>query len=173
MLNFDPILKIPLLAGQKLSKDSGKNIPVKYLWKMWYWLAKNLLGMSDQLEILHTSKLHHAEKKPQNNFLVWGAHHCENGIWKIQIFCEFFSSSKIFDVRFQGKCSTRPHILFTSCLWTAWTAIDFIFWRRLCSTRTQILFKSETAQLAISKYFVWNNETASKWGQWYKSGSNL
>ena len=24
---------------------------------------------------------------------------------------------------------------------------------RLCSTRTQILFKSETAQLAISKYF--------------------
>ena len=73
LLNFDPILKIPLPAGQKLSKDSGENIPIKYLLKMWYWLAKNLLRVSAKLEILHTSKLMCAEKK-HLKMIFWQGH---------------------------------------------------------------------------------------------------
>ena len=33
-------------------------------------------------------------KKSQNNFFHRGQEHCENGIWNIQIFVYFFSSSK-------------------------------------------------------------------------------
>ena len=47
-------------------------------------------------------------KKPQNNFLVWGAHHCENGIWKIQIFCEFFSWPKYLMHYFQASVQLVP-----------------------------------------------------------------
>ena len=82
---------------------------------MWYWLAKNLLGMSDKLEIFHTSKLPHAEKKPQNNFFVWAPIIVKMKFEKYKYFTNFFMA-KIFDALFSGKCSTRPHILFTSCL---------------------------------------------------------
>ena len=47
-------------------------------------------------------------KKPQNNFLVWGAHHCENGIWKIQIFCDFFSWPKYLMHSFQASVQLVP-----------------------------------------------------------------
>ena len=77
MLNFDPILKIPLLTGQKLSKDSGKNICEKCGIG---WQTK-LLRVSAKLEILHTSKLMCAEKKHQKiTFFGRGTHHCENKI---------------------------------------------------------------------------------------------
>ena len=36
---------------------------------MGYLLAKNLNGVSYKLQILHTTKLPRAQKKPQNNFL--------------------------------------------------------------------------------------------------------
>jgi len=63
LLNFDRNLKIPLLAGYQPLKYLGKNIFVAYLSKMCHLLPKNLKGVSDQPEILHTSKLPHAEKK--------------------------------------------------------------------------------------------------------------
>jgi len=95
--------------GEKYSRQIFvKNWLGKLYCEKLYWLAKNLLGMSDQLEILHTSKLPHAEKKPQNNFLVWGAHHCENGIWKIQIFCDFFSWPKYLMHSFQASVQLVP-----------------------------------------------------------------
>ena len=47
---------------------------------MWYLFAKKMFLVSVKLQIQHTSKLPHAEKKSQNNFLNWGQDHCENGI---------------------------------------------------------------------------------------------
>ena len=68
----------------------------------------------------------------------------------------FFHSAKYL-MLFWGLCSTRPHyfihILPPDCLNCNWLFLKFSCCSRLCSTRTQILFKSETAQLVISKYF--------------------
>ena len=64
MLNFDPNLIIPVLTGEKLDKILRKNIPITYLSKMRQLLAKNLLLVSVKLQIRHTDKLPHAEKKP-------------------------------------------------------------------------------------------------------------
>ena len=125
MLNFVPNMIIPVLTGEKLFKYWRKNIPVTYLSKMGYLLAKNLLLVSDKLQIRHTSKLPYAEKKPQNNFFIRGQEHCENGMWNIQIFFTFFHNLKIFDVRFEASVQLVPTISFTSCLQSAWTAIDF------------------------------------------------
>ena len=84
---------------------------------MWYWLAKNLLGMSDQLEILHTSKLPHAEKKNLKITFWSGAPIIvKMEFEKYKYILRIFFMAKIFDALFSGKCSTRPHILFTSCL---------------------------------------------------------
>ena len=60
-------------------------------------VAKKLMLVSGKPEILHTSKLPHAEKKPQNNFFTWGPQHGQNWIWNLQIFFVFFSSCKIVD----------------------------------------------------------------------------
>ena len=63
LLNFDPNLIISVLTGEQLFKYWRKNICIRYLPKMWYLLAKNLLLVSDKLQIRHTSKLPYAEKK--------------------------------------------------------------------------------------------------------------
>ena len=64
MLNLDPNLIIPVVTGEKLDKILRKNIPITYLSKMRQLLAKNLLLVSVKLQIRHTDKLPHAEKKP-------------------------------------------------------------------------------------------------------------
>ena len=53
LLNFDGNQPKLVGTGKKLPKDSGKNISVKYLSKMWYLWSKNMKGMTDKVEILH------------------------------------------------------------------------------------------------------------------------
>ena len=65
-------------------------------------------------------------KKPQNNFFHWGQHHCESGIWNIQIFFVIFFIVQNIWCFFEASVQLVPTILFTSCLQTAWTAIDFL-----------------------------------------------
>ena len=48
----------------------SENIPITYLPKMGYILAKNPKGVSYKLQILHTIKLSRAQKNPQNSFLA-------------------------------------------------------------------------------------------------------
>ena len=52
---------LPLLAGQKLSKDLGKIFPSNICEKCGTGWQKNLLGMSDQPEILHEDKTDEAK----------------------------------------------------------------------------------------------------------------
>ena len=83
MLNLDPNLKISIQSGKKLHKYCEKNDSLEYLSKMLYLLPKNLLWVSGNPEILHTTKLTRAQKKPQNNFFTPGPQHGENGFWNI------------------------------------------------------------------------------------------
>ena len=53
LLNFDQNHLKLFGTGEELLKDSGKNISVKYLSKMWYLLSKNMKGMTVKVEILH------------------------------------------------------------------------------------------------------------------------
>ena len=80
MLNLDLNLKISRQSGKKLHKYCEKNGSLEYLSKMSYLLPKNLLWVSGNLEILHTTKLSRAQKKPQNNFFTPGPQHGENGL---------------------------------------------------------------------------------------------
>ena len=62
-LNLDPNLKISIQSGKKLHKYCEKNDSLEYLSKMLYLLPKNLLWVSGNPEILHTTKLTRAQKK--------------------------------------------------------------------------------------------------------------
>ena len=53
LLNFDQNHLKLFGTGEELLKDSGKNIPVKYFSKMWYFWLKNMEGMTDKVEFLH------------------------------------------------------------------------------------------------------------------------
>ena len=79
MLNLDQNLKISIQSGKKLHKYCEKNDSLEYLSKMLYLLPKNLLWVSGNPEILHTTKLTRAQKNPQNNFFTPGPQHGENG----------------------------------------------------------------------------------------------
>ena len=80
LLNLDQNLKISSQRGKKLQKYCEKNVSLEYLSKMSYLLPKNLFWVSGNPEILHTTKLTRAQKKPQNNFFLRGPQHGENGI---------------------------------------------------------------------------------------------
>ena len=80
MLNLDPNFKISIQSGKKLQKYCEKNDSLEYLSKMSYLLPNNLFLVSVKLQIRHTDKLHHAEKKTQNNLFHRGQEHCENAI---------------------------------------------------------------------------------------------
>ena len=95
MLNFDRNLKIPLLAGHQLLKYLGKNVFIAYLSKMCYLLPKNLMGVSDKHEILHTSKLSHAEKKTSKSlFYLWPPTWSKKYLKFTNIFLKIFIISK-------------------------------------------------------------------------------
>ena len=79
MLNVDPHLRILILSGKKLQKYCEKNDSLEYLSKMLYLLPKNLLWVSGNPEILHTTKLTRAQKKTSNNFFTPDPQHGENG----------------------------------------------------------------------------------------------
>ena len=79
LLNLDPNSKISIQSGKKMQKYCEKNNSLEYLSKMLYLLPKNLLWVSGNPEILHTTKLTRALKKPQNNFFTPGPQHSENG----------------------------------------------------------------------------------------------
>ena len=100
--SFDPKLIIPVLTGEQLFKYWRKNICITYLPKMWYLLAKTCSWCQWNLKFGTQTNYLMPRKKPQNNFVHWGQHHCENAIWNLQIFSVIFSSSKIFDVLFRG-----------------------------------------------------------------------
>ena len=53
------------LIVEKILKDSGRNISVKYLSKMWWLWTKNMHGMTDKVkvEILYRSQADHALQK--------------------------------------------------------------------------------------------------------------
>ena len=82
-------------------------------------------------------------------------------------FSWFFSSCKLFDAVLRLVFNSSPKFIsHPACrlLELQLTFCKFSCCSRLCSTRTQILFKSETGQLAI-----WNIWTARKWVLWWKS----
>ena len=62
LLNLDPNLKISFQSGKKLQKYCEKNDSLEYLSKMSYLLPKNLLRVSGNPEIWHTTKLTRAQK---------------------------------------------------------------------------------------------------------------
>ena len=106
MLIFDPNLKIPVLTGKKLFKYWRKNIPVKYLPKRGYLLAKNLKWVSDQFENQHAIKFC-SEKTLKITF--WSGPN-SFGKWnlKIQIFDVIFSSSKYLMCCFEASVQLIP-----------------------------------------------------------------
>ena len=63
LLNLDPNLNISSQFGKKLQEYCEKNDSLEYLSKMSYLLPKNLLWVSGNPEILHTTKLTRAQKK--------------------------------------------------------------------------------------------------------------
>ena len=63
LFNLDPNSKISIQSGEKMQKYCEKNNSLEYLSKMLYLLPKNLLWVSGNPEILHTTKLTRAQKK--------------------------------------------------------------------------------------------------------------
>ena len=63
LLNLDPNLKISSQSGKKLQEYCEKNYSLEYLSKMPYLFAKNLLRVSANPEILHSTKFTRAQKK--------------------------------------------------------------------------------------------------------------
>ena len=128
----------------------------KYDTNMAFFLQKNWRAGLWNLKFFMKTKEASPEKTSQNNFFHSPALHCENGVWNIQIFFVIFSSCKIFDAVLRlvfnssPQCYSHPA---SRLLELQLTFCEFSCCSRLCSTRTQILFKSETAQLAISKKF--------------------
>ena len=48
------------------------------------------------------------KKTPQNNFFIRGTHHCQNGIWNIQIFASIFLlSHNILQGKFEAKLKKK------------------------------------------------------------------
>ena len=117
--------------------------------KTWCWCQVNLKFCTQANYLM-------PRKNPQNYFFTWGQQHGQNGIWNLQIFFVIFSSCKIFDAVLRLVFNSSPQFYsHPACrlLELQLTFCKFSCCSRLCSTCTQILFKSETAQLAISKYF--------------------
>ena len=105
MLIFDQNLKIPVLTVKHLFKYWRKNIFVTNLPKMEYLLAKNLKGVSDHLGIWHVKRFCGGLKKnPENNVLVRGPLHCENGLLKSENICILFCPLQIFEKMQQFWC---------------------------------------------------------------------
>ena len=117
---------IPVLTGKELLKYWRKNIPVIYLPKIGYLLAKNLKGVSGHFEIWRALRFCGPLKKPENSVLVPGPVHCENWFWNMKIFAFFFSLSKYLELCFCRSHSTRPTIFFTSFQQPAGIATDSI-----------------------------------------------
>ena len=63
LLNLDPNLKISSQSDTKLQEYYEKNYSLEYLSKMPYLFAKNLLRVSANPEILHSTKFTRAQKK--------------------------------------------------------------------------------------------------------------
>ena len=63
LLNFDRNHPKLFGTGEKLPKDSGKNISIKYWSKMWYFWSKNMKGKIEKVEILHRGQSHPARRK--------------------------------------------------------------------------------------------------------------
>ena len=132
---------IPVLTGKELLKYWRKNIPVIYLPKIGYLLAKNLKGVSDHFEIWRALRFCGALKKPENNVLAPGPLHCENRFWNMKIFAFFFSLSKYLELCFCRSHSTRPTIFFTSFLQPAGIATDSFENRSSAYGRVQLVPK--------------------------------
>ena len=159
LLNFDPNLIIPVVTGEQLFIYWRKNILLPYLPKMRHFFGKKLNGVSDKLQILHTTKL------PQKNLKIIFIPDpvlCEIG--KYNILCNFFFvwNISIFRLVFNSPLTCIP-IFPAACFNFNWFFCKSSICSRPYSTPTQIYFKSETGQRIISKYFVWNNVSSRKW----------
>ena len=112
-------------------------------------------------------------KRCQNNLLVWGPQHGQNGIWNLQIFLEYLHHLKIFGILFLGLCSTRPHNL----IHIQPKAIDFFVNFVAAVDSVQLIpkykWKVKLRSWGFPNIFVWNNWTSRKWGLCYRSGLNL
>ena len=106
------------------TKFEGKILPSHICQKRDIYWQKTCCWCQWNLRFCTQANYPELKKTVQNNFFHWGQQHCENGIWNLQIFAVIYSTSKIFDVFFWGKCSTRPYILFTSFLQLAWIETD-------------------------------------------------
>ena len=129
-----------LVFGQFWSKSDNSSsswwatvqiLKEKYLHHIF---AKNVasIGKKPVAGVSETSNLAHRQitsswgKNLKITFFHWGQHHCENGIWNIQIFFVIFFIVQNIWCFFEASVQLVPTILFTSCLQTAWTAIEFL-----------------------------------------------
>ena len=77
--------------------------------KKWdiYW-QKTCWGC--QIKLKFGTQVNHfvLKKTPQNNFFIRGTHHCQNGIWNIQIFASIFLlSHNILQGKFEAKLKKK------------------------------------------------------------------
>ena len=113
MLNCDPNFKIPFLTGEQLFKYWGENIFFAYLSKMCHLLPKKLMLVSGKPKILHTSKLHHAEKKtPELLFYLRPPTWSKWNLKYINIFWISSSSENIWCAYLRlVMCETHDYVL--------------------------------------------------------------
>ena len=163
--NFYQNMIIPALTGEKLDKIWRKNIPITYLSKIRQLLAKNLLRVSEKLQIWHTGRLPYAEKK----LFSPGPATLRKWDLKYTNILYFFSSSK-------NICCGILRLVFN------WSLHDCVLGRQgrelkliscMQSNHPQIYIESETEPKYSPKYFVWNNHSIRKWVLWWRSSLNL
>ena len=108
-------------------------------------LPKNLNGVQGKTQIFHRSKLPFAQKnmsKPKAPNIVKMGYEIYKYLSNIFIISKYWVSLSEAGVQLVPNFIHILRAYFVNLPAAA-----------LCSTRTQILFKSETVQLAISKYF--------------------
>ena len=155
---------------QNCQKNTRKTFPPNICHKWIIYLQKTWIGWLTTLKFCTQIVLVAFKKKAQNNFFVSDPIHCENGIWNILIFAKYFHHEKLFAAAlFWGYCSTRPHMLIFSHCSQQLTKVHR-GWIVLIIRNEK---ESETELKYSPKYFVWNNETAGKWGLWLDFGLNL
>ena len=177
MHNFDQNMIIPALTGEKLDRIWRKNIPITYLSKMRQSLSKNLLLVSDKLQIRHTGKLTYAKKENSNITFLSGARNIVKMGSEISKYFSWFFQSAKYLMLFWGWCSTRPHyfihILPPDCLNCNWLFVNLAAAPDCVQLVPKYFSKVKLCSWQSPNISVWNNYTAIKWVRWWGSGLNL
>ena len=140
---------------------TGQNLKEKYSYHIFVQneaviVKKPVAGVGETSNSTHRQITLWSEKKSKITFFSGASNIVKMGSEIYKYFSSFFPSYKIFDAVLRLVFNSSPkYNSHPACrlLELQLTFCKFSCCSRLCSTRTQILFKSETAQLAISKYF--------------------